>query len=306
MTNHYETLGVSKDATDAEIKKAYRVLSMTHHPDRGGNTQKFQEISGAYEVLSDSQKRAQYDAELNGVRMSPFGGGGGFPFGPGFPPGANVHFAHMGGGGGGPEFADLGSFINMMFHGGGMPGMQNMGRPVPIIRNVRITLEQAYSGTSVPLEIERWIMRDPNTREMEKETVYVQLPAGIDENEVVVLREKGNVINENNKGDVKVVVQIDNTTQFRRQGLDLIYPKTISLKEALCGFLFSISHLNGKQLSFNNTVNNTIIKPNSKKIIPNMGMVRNGNSGNLIIDFDIQFPDTLSPEQIAVLSTINL
>lgn len=301
MPNHYETLGVPKDANDAEIKKAYRTLSLTHHPDRGGDTQKFQEISGAYEVLGDPHKRAQYDAELNGVRMSPFGG----PSGPGFPfpfaPGANVHFAHMGGGAP-PEFADLGSFINMMFHGGGMPGMPNMARPVPIVRNVRITLEQAYTGTSVPLEIERWIMRDPNTREIEKETVYVQLPAGIDENEVVVLREKGNVINENAKGDVKVVVQIDNTTPFRRQGLDLIYPKSITLKEALCGFLFSIVHLSGKQLAFNNTVNSTIIKPNSKKIIPNMGMTRNGSSGNLIIDFEIQFPDTLTPEQVAALS----
>lgn len=295
MPNYYEILGVSKDANDAEIKKAYRTLSLTHHPDRGGDTQKFQEISGAYEVLCDPQKRAQYDAELNGVRMSPFGGG--FPF-----PGANVHFANMGGGGG-PEFADLGSFFNMMFHGGGMPGMPNMGRPVPIIRNVRITLEQAYSGTSVPLEIERWIMRDPNTREIEKETVYIQLPPGIDENEVVVLREKGNVINENNKGDVKVVVQIENTTPFRRHGLDLVYPKTISLREALCGFTFTIVHLSGKQMAFNNSVNNTIIKPNSKKVIPNMGMVRNGNTGNLIIDFDIQFPDTLTPEQVEALAT---
>lgn len=297
MSNHYETLGVSKDASEAEIKKAYRSLSLLHHPDRGGDTQKYQEINGAYEILKDSQKRAQYDAELNGVRMSPFGAPNGFPFP--FGPNANVHFAHMGGGGGPAEFADLGSFINMMFHGGGMP---NIGRPIPIIRNVRITLEQAYNGTSVPLEIERWIMRDPNTREMEKETVYVQLPAGIDENEVVILRDKGNVINENVKGDVKVVVQIENTTPFRRQGLDLIYMKSLTLKEALCGFIFSIVHLNGKQMTFNNTGHNTIIKPNSKKVIPNMGMMRNGNSGNLIIEFEIEFPDTLSPEQTASLS----
>lgn len=299
MPNYYEILGISKDANELEIKKAYRTLSMVHHPDRGGDTHKFQEMSSAYETLKDPQKRAQYDAELNGVHMNPFGGGvpGGFPFP--FGPGANVHFAHMGGGGGSAEFADLGSFINMMFHGGGMP---NIGRPVPIVRNIRIPLEQAYTGTSVPLEIERWVMRDPHTREMEKETVYVQLPAGIDDNEVVILQNKGNVINENVKGDVKVVVQIDNTTPFRRQGLDLVYPKTISLKESLCGFLFSIVHLNGKQLTFNNTGHNTIIKPNSKKVIPNMGMTRNGNSGNLIIDFEIEFPDTLSPEQTAALS----
>jgi len=293
MPNYYEILGVSKEATDVEIKKAYRTLSLTHHPDRGGDTNTYQEINAAYETLRDASKRQQYDAELNGVRMSPFG----FPFAQsqGFPPGANVHFAHMGG----AEFGDLGSFINMMFHGGGIPA-----KPVPIIRNIQITLEQAYTGISVPIEIERWVMRDQHTREIEKETVYIPFPAGVDENEVVILREKGNVIHESMKGDVKIVVQITNTTQYVRQGLDLVYPKTITLKEALCGFIFTIAHLNGKQLSFNNSVNNTVIKPNMKKIIPNMGMTRNGNCGNLIIDFEIQFPDALTQEQTAALSTI--
>lgn len=304
MPNYYEVLGVSKDANDVEIKKAYRTLSLTHHPDRGGDTHKFQEINAAYETLSDSQKRAQYDAELSGIRMPPFGhpgGGGGFPFGPGgFPPGANVHFAHMGGDGG-QQFGDLGSFINMMFHGGMAP---NMGRPIPIIRNVQITLEQAYTGVSVPIEIERWVMRDQNIREMEKETIYVPLPAGIDENEIMVLREKGNVMNENMKGDIKIAVQIKNTTSFLRQGLDLVYHKTITLKEALCGFTFTITHLNGKQLAFNNSVNNTVIKPNSKKVIPGMGMTRDGNTGNLIIDFEVQFPESLTQEQVASLSNI--
>lgn len=302
MPNYYEVLGVPRDATDTDIKKAYRTLSLTHHPDRGGDTTKFQEINAAYETLSDPQKREMYNAELNGVRLPPQFSG--FPFQHGFPMGGpNIHFAHMGGGPGGgfpAEFGDLNEFIHMMFQG----GMQNMARPIPIIRNVKVTISQAYNGISVPVEVERWIMRDPNTRQMEKETIYVPLPAGIDDNEVVVLREKGNVINENTKGDVKVVVQVENDTLFRRQGLDLIYPKTLTLKEALCGFIFSITHLNGKPITFNNTINNSIIKPGSKKVIPGMGMVRDGNTGNLIIDFEVQFPDTLTPEQITSLSTI--
>ena len=70
MTNHYETLGVSNEATDIEIKKAYRSLSLKYHPDRNNNseeaTAKFQKINEAYETLSDENKRMQYNMELEG------------------------------------------------------------------------------------------------------------------------------------------------------------------------------------------------------------------------------------------------
>jgi curved DNA-binding protein len=74
MTSHYETLGVSKTATPDEIKKAYRKLASQHHPDKGGNTAKFQEIQTAYDVLGDSQKRSEYDNP-----RPQFGGFGGHP-----------------------------------------------------------------------------------------------------------------------------------------------------------------------------------------------------------------------------------
>jgi DnaJ-class molecular chaperone len=61
MKNYYDILGVSKDATEAEIKKAYRTLAKEHHPDMGGDEAKFKEIQNAYEILSDSEKRARYD-----------------------------------------------------------------------------------------------------------------------------------------------------------------------------------------------------------------------------------------------------
>jgi molecular chaperone DnaJ len=64
--NHYETLGVAKTATQDEIKKAFRKLSSQHHPDKGGDTEKFKSISVANDILSDPQKRAQYDEEIAG------------------------------------------------------------------------------------------------------------------------------------------------------------------------------------------------------------------------------------------------
>lgn len=306
MANFYEILGVSKEATDVEIKKAYRTLSLKHHPDRGGDTIKFQEINEAYETLSDSSKKQQYDAQING-----FKGG-----------------VHFGGAGINPqEFADLNNIFNMMFCGGGIPEdlfggqnihmfhngvpvgghsfmFQNLHRPPPIIKNICITIEQAYTGVSFPVEIERWVMQPNNIKQTEKETIYVNIHQGIDENEVIILKDQGHVVNENVKGDIKIVIHIENNTQFKRMGLDLIFKKTITLKDALCGFVFDINHISGKSLSLNNKTNRTIITPNYKKVVPSMGMVREPNKGNLIIEFEIEFPSTLTETQITQLTEI--
>lgn len=323
MTNYYELLNVSKDSNESEIKKAYRSMSLKHHPDRGGDATQFQEINNAYEILSDSNRRRQYDAELSG----------------------GMQFHNMMGGGGGMEdFGDIGNLFGMFFGGGvpgmpgfpGMPGMQGMHgmppgfgganirvfhngvpvnmdannifntfqKPPPIIKNIRISLEQAYQGSVIPIEFEKWVLID-NVKHNEKENIYINIPQGIDDNEIIVLENRGHILNENVKGDIKLIIGIDNTTEFKRSGLDIIYKKEITLKESLCGFSFEIRHLNGKQLCLNNNVNFTIIKPLFKKVIPKMGMVRDTNTvGNLIIEFDISYPDTFSEEQIEALSNI--
>ena len=86
--------------------------------------------------------------------------------------------------------------------------------------------------------------------------------------------------------------------------MDLLHKKSITLKEALTGFLFDLMHVSGKMLCLNNTVNRSIITPNYRKTIPNMGMMRNGNVGNLIIEFTVVFPEQLTDEQNAKLLEI--
>jgi len=76
------------------------------------------------------------------------------------------------------------------------------------------------------------------------------------------------------------------------------------LKESLCGFKFDIHHLNGKTLCLNNSESNSIIKPNYKKVLSNLGFQRGNQIGNLIIDFSIEFPDSLSRDQIEKLASI--
>jgi DnaJ family protein A protein 2 len=170
------------------------------------------------------------------------------------------------------------------------------------MKTVDINMEQVLSGASVPVEIERWILEN-GIKVHENETIYVTVPQGIDDNEMIILKDKGNVINENVKGDVKIFVKITNETEFKRNGLDLILEKNITLKEALCGFTFEIKYLNGKSYTLNNNKGN-IIPPEYKKIYPNMGLTRGEHKGNMIIHFHIDFPEKLSDEQIAKIAEV--
>jgi DnaJ-class molecular chaperone len=135
-------------------------------------------------------------------------------------------------------------------------------------------------------------------------TVSFTIPAGINENETLVIQNQGNCGPNDTRGDIQVSIQIQNNTIFIRNDMDLIYTKHITLKESLCGFGFEIQHLNGKSLNMNNTSNLSIVKPQFKKVVPGLGMNKNGQTGNLIIELLVDFPDSLTPEQIEALKQI--
>jgi DnaJ family protein A protein 2 len=128
----------------------------------------------------------------------------------------------------------------------------------------------------------------------------VNVPQGIDDNEIIILRDKGNVLNDNVKGDVKIFVKITNETEFKRSGLDLVLEKNISLKESLCGFTFEINYIDGKSYTLNNNKGN-IIPSEYKKVYPGMGLTRGEHKGNMVIHFHVKFPEKLSDEQIEKL-----
>jgi DnaJ-class molecular chaperone len=271
-------------------------------------------INEAYETLSDPTKRKRYDMEEN----NPFLNGMGMPF---------TRMDSMS-----EEMGDIGDLFGMLFgQGMGMPGARmNMGmgpeirvfhgpgfpgegfpgqgfpflkKPEPIVEYVHLTLEQAYRGCTLPVEIERWNMIG-ELKVQEEENMYINIPAGIDDNEIIMLKDQGHTVNEKCRGDIKIIIQVKNETYFKRQGLDLVIKKTISLKEALCGFSFEIHHINGKTLNLNNKTNPTIVKPNYKKTVAGLGMNRDGIYGNLVIEFDVVFPDSLTSEQIKNISDI--
>lgn len=310
--NFYNILGVGENATKDEIKKAYRGMQMKYHPDKNPGSQEAitmtQKINEAYETLSDDQKKSEYDMMRNNpnpfVRMNSHGGGGmEVPMEDIFSMffGGSSPFAGMPGMGGGMPGMPPGAKIHI-FHGGPMGFQQAMNKPIPIMKSLQINMEQVLNGASLPLDIERWIMEN-GTKVFEKETIYVDVPPGIDENEMIVLRDKGNIISEQCKGDIKINILIQNNTAFKRSGLDLILEKHISLKESLCGFSFELNYINGKSYTLNNNKGN-IVPPEYKKVYPGMGLKRGEHKGNMIIIFHIDFPEKLTEEQIDKLSKV--
>ena len=144
--------------------------------------------------------------------------------------------------------------------------MNAFHKPTPIIKTIIITFEEAFVGCNYPLEIERWI-KNKDTKYTEKERLYIDIPHGIDTDEIIIMRGRGNIINDTNKGDIKIFVKVEKHARFDRKGLDLIYKKKIGLKDALIGFKFDMKFLDGKVYTINNG-GGKIIRPNYRKSNP--------------------------------------
>ena len=315
MENYYNVLNVPETATLEDIKKSYRKLSLKWHPDRNpGDSEAeetFKRINAAYETLGNLDSKNTYDMS----RKNPFlsgGGVGGINLDDIF---ANLFFRQGSFGGEGvsmaPGLESLGRFPpnsggggggNVHFFRNGIHVPMPNQKPSAIHVNLAVNMEMVLTGGSVPIEVERWIIENGN-KVFETQTVYVTIPKGIDNGEIILLEEKGNIQTSTCKGDVKVFIKIENDSQYQRRGLDLIYNKNITLKDSLCGFSFEMKYINGVFYTINNKPGN-IIPPEYQKIIANMGLTRDGHVGNLIILFHIEFPTTIALDVVEQLKTI--
>ena len=306
LPDYYKILELDETANLNDIQKSFRKLSMKYHPDvSNGDSEKYKQITDAYNVLGKKQSKHEYDSmkQKHTIPINPedllssifgtmaginnLGGMGNIGLGIKVNP-MNKPF--------GDENIRVFSSSDFPFEFG------SLNKSVePIIYNLDITLEQAYTGCNLPITIKRNVVLNNNTFH-EDETIYVKVYEGIDHNEIIIIKNKGNSIN-NLKGDIKVVIHIKNDTVFKRNGLDLIIQKNISLKEALCGITFELKHLNTKVYNVTNEQGN-IITPNYKKYIDNMGFNREGKCGCLIIEFNILFPDKITKPTIEKLQAI--
>lgn len=178
------------------------------------------------------------------------------------------------------------TIINGINHSSESNTLTNTTVPYSIY-HLTITMQNAFFGTSIPIYYTRSTIEHNNTT-TERETLYIDIEPGIDNNEIIIIKKKGNIIN-NSQGDIKLIINIDNATPFIRKGLDLYLKHTISLKDSICGFKHTFRHLDNMEYNINN-ISGNIISPSYTKILPNLGIRRKHNIGNLIISFDIQFP----------------
>jgi len=324
MPDLYKLLECNDNAAPDVIKKQYRKLSLIHHPDKNqgdaASEERFKSINMAYEILSDPATKTKYDNRNNQPNPSAMHGAGNMddimkmffssnsnnPFG-------GVRFPFSVNGNGNP-----GGNIHV-FRNGKQVNMRtpDNGKPTIIQKRVTIPFDTSYHGGQIPIEIERWTTEVTSTsstedseskdgnkeiRKTEHETVYVEVPKGIDNNEIISIVGKGNVQNEV-AGDVKVIIIVEKHDDFRRDGLNLIYEKTISFKESICGFETIIRHVNGKQLRYKSDPGQ-IVRDGTIKTIPGLGMLRNNHVGTMIIKLHIDYSKKLTEEQIKKLNEI--
>ena len=268
----YKILGLPQTASSAEIKKAYRKLSLKTHPDKckePGAQERFTTLNNAYAILCGNADESFATPSSN--------------------PGSRQ------------ETVDIEEIFKMFATGQAgniFASMQrNLNKPVPIIKTIEISLKQAYEGCMIPLEITRVTQ---STGYSETEIIYIDVPQGTDSKEMIICRGKGNLNPDGENGDVKVFIDVTDDEIFSRKGLDLVYTRKISLKEALCGFSFEVHHLNGKTYKINNA-RGSVIGVGFGKTVANLGMKRKDKIGSLIIEFDLVMPDKLSEKQIAII-----
>lgn len=304
---YYSILGIKDGVSLDIIKQAYRRLSLDLHPDKTKNnellTEKYKKINEAYEVLKDKEKKELYDLQnitnirnnnhfkmdnfmdiLNNVGINKNDIND-----------SNVHVFNLN-----SAMNDIINNKNNIFNS--VNFTKAMNKPPPIIKKISITLQEAFTGCNKPIEIERWICEN-SVKYNEKETLYIKIHKGIDDNEIIIIREKGNILDNYNKGDIKIFVNIINNTCFKRKGMDLIYSKDITLKQALCGFTFEIDYLDDRIFKIDN-YNGNVISSGYNKTIKKLGMKRDDIEGNLIISFNILFPKKLPKDVVEKLENI--
>jgi len=289
---YFSILNISRDSTLNDIKKAYRLMSIKHHPDKNGNdkngnasSEQFNKINEAYSILMsnyDSIKLAEKKQDHEYVNKALV---------------ANPVNCYVNNANNAVNAVNavndtmVSKYVNVI-----------NSNYEDIIINLALNYNEAYNGCNKPINVERKINVN-NIIGHEKETLYVQIPKGIDNNEIITLVNKGNsyVNNGVSHSNVKIIIQLIPHELFERNGLDIIFIKSISLKEALLGFSFMLNHINSK--SYNITCTE-IIHFNYEKIKPAMGFMRDSFVGNLIIKFNIVFPVSLSLETKKQLATL--
>lgn len=312
--NYYGVLGVARDASDEEIKKAFRKLARKYHPDvakdKTAGEEKFKEINEANEVLSDPEKRRKYDqlgANWNHPERQPPSPPGGF--GGGYEEASQFHFDGTG-------FSD---FFEQYFGSRGRPSggfgrtwANGMGgetvahRGQDIEGDILVTLDEILHGSTRTIHLQRV---DPRTGQSVKQTLRVKIPPGVREAQLIRLAGKGQEgIGGGESGNLYLRVKFARHPYFRVRGADLYYDLDLAPWEAVLGTSVHIPTVDG-------TVSLKIpaaTRAEQQLRLRGKGLpTGDGTRGDLYAVVSIQVPAQLTPEQkvlweqLATKSTFN-
>lgn len=358
--DYYEVLGVSKTATDDELKKAYRKLAKQYHPDANPDNKeqaevKFKEINEAYEVLSDPQKRKMYDQ---------FGHEGPSGFGGGNPGGGYYSYSTSGfdGFSGFDDFGDLGDIFSSFFGGGRTSKKSNGPMKGPDLRyTMDITFEEAFLGVEKEISITREDVCNtcggsgakPGTHEetckvcggkgqvtqvvntfmgsiqtsktcnnckgtgkvikevcetckgkgniRKQAKIRVKVPAGIDNDQTIVLRGEGEPGKRGGpKGDLYIVIRVKKHSIFSRQGNNVVCNIPITFTQATLGAELEIPMVDGTKEKFKISEGT---QPGTKFTIYGKGfkIINSNSQGNFVFTVQVEVPKRLSKEQRELL-----
>nr|KYP33594.1 DnaJ isogeny subfamily B member 13 [Cajanus cajan] len=285
--DYYKLLQVDRNAKDEDLKKAYRRLAMKWHPDKNPNNKKeaeakFKQISEAYDVLSDPQKRAVYDQYgeegLNGV-----------------PPGAG---GFSGGSDGFSRGGPFGEDIFAQFRSGAGEGSGHMPRKgAAIEKTLHCSLEDLYKGTTKKMKISRDVSDATGRPTTVEEILTIEIKPGWKKGTKITFPEKGNEQRGVIPADLVFIIDEKPHSIFKRDGNDLVVTQKVSLVEALTGYTVQLTTLDGRNLTI---PVNSIISPTYEEVVKGEGMPipkEPSKRGNLRIKFNIKFPSRLTSEQ---------
>eukprot|EP01084_Bolivina_argentea_P018772 34931_1 len=315
--DYYKILGVERNATPQEMKKAYRKLALKWHPDKNPNNkeaaeQKFKEIGEAYSVLSDKDKRKRYDqfgtdkpgrqfsddtpygnssyaqnnfsqAEAEDIFKQFFGGMGGGKSG-------------MGGMGGFGGFGGFNNGDNSFHFEQQQPNRKRKGQLV--VHNVSVSLEELYLGRTKNIKITRKRLNsDGRSYVDETKMLTINIKKGWKAGTKITFSSEGDESPNIIPSDIQFIIKEKSHNRFIRKDNDLLYTVNITLKQALLGVNVNILTLDERKLRI--PITNNTIHPDHIHRVENEGMPikAGGGRGHLLIKFNIKFPNQLSSTQ---------
>jgi len=346
--DYYAILGVSKGATDDELKKAYRKMALKFHPDKNKNAgaeDKFKEIGEAYDVLSDPKKKQIYDQLGEEGLKGSSGGSSGADFGQGFTqysyhgdpratfsqffgtsnpfemffnvPGQGGN-AGMAQGFGGPEGMDIDinellggglggqvPYRSQTFHGGQTGSKQQRVQDPTIEKEVLVSLEDIAKGVQKKMKIVKRIYDESGGSRSEEKVLQINVKPGWKAGTKVTFAKEGDRTPGKTPADIAFIIRDKAHPIFKREDSNIIYTHKLSLKEALCGTLVNVPLLSGQKKAIN--CMDEVIKPATTKRIQGEGLPypkEPSRKGDLLIRFEIAFPDRISQNSKEILSDI--